>query len=425
MFTKIRHIGVPWLRKRYIFNIYLLVGSLSIVVATTVFTIRVSKSVERQSFLTTQLLSGVASRLVTSQNLEDVLPIIEIINENEVPFILTDNSGRPFLWNSPVIGIPLPDYQILQRENANSSSNPVIIEILSLAAAYDQAQEPFAIVDEEGVRQGTLHYGRSALSQRLRIMPYLELMVMALFFLLILWALQSKKDAEQQALFAGMAKETAHQLGTPLTSIMGWLALLEDKVGKGQEVMVELNRDVDRLGMISNRFSHIGSLPKLEDRDLNDLVDESVEYFQKRLPHLGGRVQLRREGRGQAPVRFNRDLLGWVLENLIKNGIDALIDGKGTITVRVDDHEDGGLQILVSDTGRGIPARVRNKIFEPGFTTKKRGWGMGLALVKRIVTDYHQGRIGIQSTSSHGTTLQVVFPPTEDIVLDQHMVQKT
>jgi len=422
MFHRIWQTGLPWLRKRYVFNIYLLVGSLSIVVATTVFTFKVSKSVERQSYLTTQLLSGVASRLIAAENIEDILPIIEIINENEVPFILTDNSGRPRLWNTPVIGIPLPDYQILITENVNSPKNPIIIEILTLAAKYDMEQEPFAIVDEEGVRRGTLHYGRSALSQRLRIMPYLELMIMALFFLLILWALQSKKDAEQQALFAGMAKETAHQLGTPLTSIMGWVALLEDKVGKKQEVMVELNRDVDRLSMISARFSQIGSLPKLEDTDLNELVDESVEYFQKRLPHLGGRVQLRREGRGTVPVLFNRDLLGWVLENLIKNGIDALMDGKGTITVRVDDHHGGGLQILVSDTGRGIPSGVGNKIFEPGFTTKKRGWGMGLALVKRIVTAYHQGRISIQSTSRHGTTFQVVLPPADLVVLKHTMV---
>ncbi len=421
MISRIWQTGFPWLRKRYVFNIYLLVGSLGIVVATTVFTIKVSKSVERQSFLTTQLLSGVASRLFTPENFADVLPIIEIINENEVPFILTDNSGRPFLWNSQVIGIPLPNYKILQKENVNSTTNPVIIEILSLAAAYDQAQEPFAIVNDNGTRLGTLHYGRSALSQRLRIMPYLELMVMALFFLLIVWALQSKKDAQQQALFAGMAKETAHQLGTPLTSIMGWLALLEDRVGKNQEVMIELNRDVDRLSMISARFSQIGSLPKLNDLDLDELVDESVEYFQKRLPHLGGRVQLRREGRGSVPVKFNRDLMGWVLENLIKNGIDALVDGKGTITVRVDDHHGGGLQILISDTGKGIPARVGNKVFEPGFTTKKRGWGMGLALVKRIVTDYHQGRIDIQSTSGHGTTFQVVLPPIEMAITDQEL----
>ena len=137
------------LRRRYLFNIYLLVGSISIVVITTVFTIRVSKSVERQSFLTTQLLSGVASRLFTAEKLDEVQPIIEIINENEVPFILTDNAGRPFLWNTPVIGVPLPDYKILAKENMSSPSNPIVLEILSLAEAYDQEQEPFAIVDEE------------------------------------------------------------------------------------------------------------------------------------------------------------------------------------------------------------------------------------------------------------------------------------
>ncbi len=172
---------------------------------------------------------------------------------------------------------------------------------------------------------------------------------MALFFLLILWALQSKKEAQQQALFAGMAKETAHQLGTPLTSAMGWLAILEEKVGKSSEVMRELNRDVDRLSMVSARFSQ-------------------------------------------------------------------MVDGKGTITVKVGDHPTGGARITISDTGRGIPAGVGNKVFEPGFTTKKRGWGMGLALVRRIVNQYHKGRITIESTSSHGTTFLLVLPLADSIL---------
>ncbi|MCB1182095.1 HAMP domain-containing histidine kinase, partial [bacterium] len=240
------------------------------------------------------------------------------------------------------------------------------------------------------------------------------LMVMALFFLIILWALQNKKDAEQKALFAGMAKETAHQLGTPLTSIMGWVALLEDRLGKGDETVTELNRDVDRLSMISARFSQIGSLPQLEDRDLKGVVEETVQYFRRRLPHLGGRVQLHSEGTVTHEVAFNRDLLGWVLENLIKNGIDALRDGKGTISVRLDDDPEGGVRIYVSDTGKGIPARDNTKIFEPGYTTKKRGWGMGLALVKRIVTQYHGGRIRVEETSSHGTTFLVTLPAHGD-----------
>ena len=325
MKTRFRQLLFKKIRRQDLFNVYLLLGGLSIVIATTVFTIRMSKSVEKQSFLATQLISGVASLLLDNRPLDEVRPVVSMINSIEVPLILTDNEGRPIMWNEPVIGIPLPDYQVLFRENMSKPSNPVILEILSLAAAYDQDQEPFAIFDQADNRVGTLHYGRSALSQRLRIMPYLELMVMALFFLVILWALQSQKDAQQKALFAGMAKETAHQLGTPLTSILGWLALLEERLDPNDEVIVELNRDVDRLGMISARFSQIGSLPKLKDTDLTEVVDETILYFQTRLPQLGGRVQLRREGDVSNPVVFNRDLMGWVLENLIKNGIDALI----------------------------------------------------------------------------------------------------
>ena len=398
------------IRKRYLFNTYLLLGSVSIVVVTTVFTIRVSQSVERQSVLTTELLSGVASRMFLSESLEEFAPVFEMVNEIEVPFIITDTSGRPVVWNEPVIGIPVLDRESLTNADIQRPNTPVIQEILSLAAAYDQIHQPFAINSPEGQRLGTLHYGRSELSQRLRVMPYLELMVMALFFLVILWALQSKKDAEQQALFAGMAKETAHQLGTPLTSVMGWVALLEEKVPAADETMVELNRDIDRLGMVSARFSQIGSQPKLEDTDLMATVDDTIDYFQRRLPHLGGRVNLRREGDFTGSVVFNKDLLGWVLENLIKNGIDALVDGKGTITVALEDTADGGVNMRVSDTGKGIPSRDGNKIFEPGYTTKKRGWGMGLALVRRIVAQFHGGRIRVESSSSHGTTFLMTLP---------------
>ena len=403
--------GFLGVRRRHLFNIYLLVGSISIVVATTVFTIRVAKSVERQSYLTTRLFSDLASRLLLAQEPEEIKPLLDLINEIEVPFVITDNAGRPVLWNEPVIGIPLPEYAYLMNIDPAHPKNPVIAEILGMAAQFDDEQEPFAIKGPQGQRLGTLHWGQSALSVRIRVMPYLELSIMALFFLIIMWALQNKKKAEQTALFAGMAKETAHQMGTPLTSIMGWVALLEEKVGPQSDLMVELNRDVDRLGMVSARFSQIGSLPKLEDTDLMAVVDGTIEYFRRRLPHLGGRVQLRREGHSDAPVRFNRDLLGWVLENLIKNGIDALVDGKGTITVHVEDRGVEGVTVAVADTGRGIAGGVGNRIFEPGYTTKQRGWGMGLALVRRIVVEYHGGRIRVAETGPGGTTIALTLPP--------------
>lgn len=405
-------IGFMGFRQRHLFNVYLVVGSISIVVATTLFTINISRAVEKQSYLTTRLLSDVASRMINAEDVAEVEPVLAIVNKIDVPFILTDTLGRPFMWNEPVIGIPLPPLDILMQEDPTRPRSPVVADIIQLAADFDATNEPFAIFDANGSRMATLHYGNSALSLRVRIMPYLELMIMALFFLVILWALQARRAAETTAMFAGMAKETAHQLGTPLTSIMGWVALLEERVDKNDDVMVELNRDVDRLGMISARFSQIGSLPKLEDRDLNEVVDESIEYFRRRLPHLGGRVQLRREGAVTGTVAFNRDLLGWVLENLIKNGIDALDDGKGTIGVHLQDVGDNGIQLSVSDTGRGIATGVRNHIFDPGFTTKRRGWGMGLALVKRIVKEYHSGRIRVEETGPGGTTITVWLPAT-------------
>ena len=401
------------LGRRHLFTAYLLIGGLSIVVAVTLFTIHISRSVERQSELTTEMFSGLASRLLLSGQTSDIQQVIALINEIEVPFIVTDNAGRPFLWNEPVIGIPMPGYQQLLEEDPTAPSSPELVRILVLAERFDAEQEPFAIVAPDGQRLGTVHYGKSALSQRVRWMPFLELMLMALFFLLILWALQARRDAQQQALFAGMAKETAHQLGTPLTSVMGWLAILSERVGEDDEVMQELNRDVERLGKISTRFSQIGSQPMHDDTDMTAVVDEVIVYFRRRLPHLGGRVELRREGVISNVCHFNRDLMEWVLENLIKNGIDALTEGKGTITIQLADRPDGNVVISVADTGGGVAHGLGNKIFEPGFTTKERGWGMGLALVKRIVTQYHGGRIRIETTSSHGTTISILLPGEE------------
>jgi len=411
----------PWpkqifgLRRRQLFNIYLLVGSVGIVLAVTLFTLQVSRTIERQSRLTTFLFSSLASRFLAEGPEGDIQrQLIQTINEIEIPFILTDNAGRPFMWNPRVIGIDLPDFRILMQTDPAAPEHPDVARILALIREFDADQQPFAIVEPEtGQRLGTVHYGPSALSKRIRWMPHLELLLLAVFFLLILWALQLKKAGEQQRLFAGMAKETAHQLGTPLTSVLGWMELLREKVGSDNEVMVELGRDVDRLRKISARFSQIGSRPKLADHDLMCVVESAIVYFRRRLPHLGGRVELRCEGAVRNVVHFNRELMEWVLENLIKNGIDSLKEGKGTITIRLADIASSGVEIQVSDTGCGIPAGVRNHIFEPGFTTKERGWGMGLALVQRIVTQYHGGRIQVTATGPQGTTFTITLPGEE------------
>jgi signal transduction histidine kinase len=410
----------PWpqqflgLRRRQLFNIYVLAGSIGIVLAVTLFTIHMAQSLKRQTRLTTWIFSSMASRYLSAEPGADIRQIMQIINEMEVPVIVTDPAGRPILWNEPVIGIKMPDISVLLAENPKDPRNPDIARILQLVHKFDQEQEPFAIVAPGGRRLGTLHYGPSAITRRISWMPYLELLLLAAFFLLIVWALQMKKEGEQQRLFAGMAKETAHQLGTPLTSILGWLEILRERVPPDDDVMQDLTKDVERLGKVSARFSQIGSRPQRDDADLRAVVESSIAYFRRRLPQLGGRVDLRMEGNLSHRCRFNRELMEWVLENLIKNGIDALRNGKGTITVQLADAPGRGVTLRVSDTGGGIPAGMRNRIFEAGFTTKERGWGMGLALVKRIVTQYHKGRIEVVRTGPHGTTFAVTLPGEEE-----------
>jgi len=403
--------GLFGLKRRQLFALYLLVGSVLIVVGITSYTLRITREMENQTRLITELVSGIASRTLFSGNLAEFAPVIGLLNEAEIPLIVTDPAGRPIFWNSEVTGIPpVDDYQLLMGQDPQNPADPRVARALALAAELDRRNEPYAIFDPQGRRRGTLHYGQSALTDQVRTLPFLELAIMVLFFLAILWGLQVKKENDQNLLFAGMAKETAHQMGTPLTSIMGWLELLQERLPGGDETLSELRQDIGRLTKVSARFSQIGSQPKLEDRDLVAVVEETVRYFRRRLPHLGGRVELRSEGAAANSVAFNRDLMEWVLENLIKNAIDALTDGKGTVTVRLADLAEGGIALRVGDTGKGIRPSHRPKIFEPGFSTKRRGWGMGLTLVKRIITQYHGGRIRVESTGPQGTVFLITLP---------------
>jgi hypothetical protein len=402
------------LHRRRLFTAFVLLGSFLILLAISWGSFRVAERIERQASLSTWLLSHFASLHLGQGQTEGLREVLLRTSELDVPFIVTDNQGRPLLWNAPVVGVPLPDTpETIIAADPDGVNPPDIQRVLDLVKEYDAQHEPYAIhAPITGQRIMTLHYGSSALSRSIRWLPYLELALLSLFFLMIVWALSLKRDREQQRLFAGMAKETAHQLGTPITSIMGWLAILRDRE-TAPDLIEELDRDVARLGKVSERFSQIGSKPQLNDTDLAGVVETTVQYFERRIPHLGGRVDLAVENRLTVGCRFNRDLLEWVLENLVKNGIDALIEGRGAITVRLDDGPAGGVELRVVDTGGGIEASHRNRIFEAGFTTKRRGWGMGLALVKRIVTQYHGGRIAVESTGPGGTVILINLPGEE------------
>lgn len=251
-----------------------------------------------------------------------------------------------------------------------------------------------------------LYYGNSELLKKLQYYPLALLLIIFLFGAVVYFVFKTAQIAEQNRLWAAMAKETAHQIGTPLTSILGWLTLLKEKNPEAM-ALSEIEKDVDRLKVISERFSKVGSLPELNDQDLIRVAQQTVSYLQKR---TSSKVEFTTSWPTKPILlKLNEQLLSWTLENLIKNGIDAM-KGKGKLRVSIGLKGDQA-EILVSDTGAGISRENSLKIFNPGFSTKKRGWGLGLSLAKRIVVDYHKGKIGIKKTAlGKGTEIQILLP---------------
>ena len=250
-----------------------------------------------------------------------------------------------------------------------------------------------------------LYYGNSEVLKKLQYYPLALLLIIFLFAAVLYFVFKTAKIAEQNRLWAAMAKETAHQIGTPLTSMMGWITLLKEKQ-KNSEPLLEIEKDIERLNVITDRFSKVGSNPELTLSDLNETISKTVNYLQKRSSEY---VQFKLElPNNKITIPFNTQLISWTLENLIKNGIDAM-KGKGTLCIRVKELEQQ-VEILISDTGTGMTKEVTSKIFDPGFTTKSRGWGLGLSLARRIIVDFHQGKISVvKSTIGKGTQFKIML----------------
>ena len=259
------------------------------------------------------------------------------------------------------------------------------------------------------MRNGSRHllfYGRSKTLTLLTFFPVVQFIAFALLLWLWVVTFRSNKVNEQNRVWVGLAKETAHQLGTPTSSLLGWVEYLKTQP-VDQETVAEMGKDLTHLMKIADRFSKIGSETPLEAANINELVGEAVMYFRKRIPR---NVELDYNGLATAPItaRINPALFEWVIENLLKNALDAL-QGHGKINVKIS-RDERHLFIDVIDTGKGIPRANREKIFEPGFTTKTRGWGLGLSLSRRVIEEYHKGRICVaDSEVGRGTTMRVVL----------------
>ena len=317
---------------------------------------------------------------------EDISFVFEVINHNKtIPVILVDDNGS-----------------ILYHKNFPSKKANNIDYLKSQLEIMKESHEPIVFEYADG-KYNKIYYKDSILLTRLKIFPYVILVVISLFIVTGYFAFSNSRKSEQNKVWAGMARETAHQIGTPLSSLMGWVTLLHDQ-GGNEEVVSEMNKDISRLQMITERFSKIGSQPELKNQDVNKIVQRSFYYMKDR---SSSKINFKLEVSDHGIFSFlNTQLFGWVIENIMRNAIDAL-QGKGEIKVEVKDHSKNVI-IDISDNGKGIKSSQLKTVFEPGYTTKLRGWGLGLSLVKRIVEDYHKGQVYIlHSELGKGSTFRI------------------
>lgn len=329
-----------------------------------------------------------AQKTLNISELDTDLPLVlEILSKNtSIPLILTDEKGR-----------------VEKRNNIELTDDEFKKVSRNLIEKYKRQNEPIIISFEDKVQY--LYYGNSPLLTKLTYYPLALLLIIFLFAAVIVSYFRTNKMAAQNKLWAGMAKETAHQIGTPLSSLLGWVEIMRaDNVD--ETTITEVEKDVVRLQTIADRFSKIGSEPVLEKSDVVELTKNSYDYLKSR---FSSQVEFSLTA-PDYPVylMLNPVLHSWTIENLIKNAVDAT-KGKGKISVAIED-DPRFLKIKVEDNGKGIPKNHFKKVFEPGFTTKKRGWGLGLSLTKRIVEEYHNGRIKVlHSEVDKGTVIQVSF----------------
>ncbi|TAD94663.1 MAG: sensor histidine kinase [Bacteroidetes bacterium] len=315
----------------------------------------------------------------------------EIINANQtIPVILADDKGKPI--DSKNIDIP---------DNVNKTD---FLErrMLQMRKKYD----PIYVILPE--IKYMICYEDSFLVTQLKYFPFLQATVIGIFFVLIYFIFSSTRRAEQNSIWVGLAKETAHQLGTPLSSLMAWVEYFQADESVDQDIILELDKDVKRLGTITERFSNIGSKPALKTENVYLVTLNIISYLRKRVSsRVIFNIDAQTSDSFEAPL--SKALFEWVIENICKNAVDAMA-GIGKIDVQISTHIQN-IIIDIQDTGKGVPHSKFKSIFEAGFTTKKRGWGLGLTLVKRIVEDYHQGQVFVlRSELNVGTTFRIIIP---------------
>ncbi|MBS1912078.1 MAG: HAMP domain-containing histidine kinase [Bacteroidetes bacterium] len=395
----------------------------TIVAGTLYYTNHLVGAMKKSEQKTVQFYANTFQRLInTPQTESDASDLILQIGQTiDFPVIFTDKHGRPIVHRLRD-GRMAPDDSWIKNVDVDTTLPPEaqIEQLSDEIAGMGKVYEPLRIYTVAELRNGSdstltnyVYFDDSHLVKQLQRLPFIEMIIITMFIVVGYISFSYIKRNEQSNIWVGMAKETAHQLGTPLSSLLGWIELLRyDPTDSAQviEAAEEMQRDVQRLNKISQRFSKIGSAAEVRPVELNSVLGNVIQYFERRLPHLGKRVTLTLEG-SPTPVyaAINTDLFEWVFENLVRNAADAIDHVDGQITIRI--HELRNTAIIdVADNGRGIDPKIRKDIFRPGFSTKQRGWGLGLSLAKRIVEEYHGGKIVLKQSSASGSTFRIRIP---------------
>jgi len=295
--------------------------------------------------------------------------------------------------------------------DSNMTGEQFKIFVTDLISEMDATHPPIE-VKYEGITINKIHYGDSEQIKQLRYYPYIQLVIASLFIIIGYIGFSSIKRSEQSNIWVGMAKETAHQFGTPISSLMGWLEMLKinyKEPDKVLDITEEISNDVEKLNKITYRFSKIGAKPELAKKNVIEEMKQVVAYFERRLPQTGKTVELKITGDESACAEINPELFEWVIENLIKNALDAIEGTSGKIEISVKEFKKR-VEVEVIDSGKGIEMKRRKDVFRPGYSTKKRGWGLGLSLSKRIIEGYHGGKIFVKSSiPGEGTTFKIIL----------------
>ena len=384
-------------------KILLVSAAVIIAVASLVVSHSLTKDLETEERNKMEVWAEAMRSLNKADENTDLSLVLKVLNENNtIPVIVMDSKGNVSEFrNLKVDGKTYEDSlkaAAVVGQNLKSSGRDIRIYLNQ----NDSASTGSDYID--------VVYDDSLMLKRLAVYPFVQLGVVMLFVVVAIFALLTSKKAEQNKVWVGLSKETAHQLGTPISSLMAWIEILKENY-PNDDLIPEMDKDVKRLQLIADRFSKIGSLPEPVPSSLNEVMDHVIDYMDRRTSKKVRMVKIFPDH--DIIIKLNASLFEWVIENLSKNAVDAMGGGPGTITLRVDETPEKAI-IEVSDTGKGIRKKDMNNVFRPGFTTKKRGWGLGLSLAKRIVEEYHKGKIYVKSSevdrgdgSPHGTTFRI------------------